>query len=319
MNQETQDILKNVAKPISIYLCLAVFSFLILPSADFTRTLVFLTGIFAAFSYKNEFEEILLICFGSPMLTRIVTTFLSIILGDIGGANILTQIMSEFVMMIIFILVAGLFGICVNIISGWLSGFLTARTEVNGVASTKNIFTVLSKYSENEISNFANNDFDYSVDSFFVHTDRQVVGILSTFVILLMLSGSLLILPMYDYSFDNHLTVWSFDNLSFIPFLFISLAVLNLLSLITIVSLWRFYPKVVERFPSSFIDFQSKFCVLGIFFASAFFPTPSSIRVDSFTVEASIGIEILTYVIGLLIIVTPSIIEFFKPLTNRNE
>lgn len=314
MNNDTRDLLENVSKPIGIYVLITVISFIILPGADFTRTLIFLTCIIAAFYYKEEFEEVILICFGAPAITGVLTIIITIILEIGTGADLFTLLISTFTFMMSYVLIASVFGLLINTITAWLSGHLTAQTKKTELSVSEDVFSVMNQYSESNKPIIVEDNYENGKDSFSIHTDRQVFGLLTALVILFGLTLSLYILPMYNYSLDLHLTVW---DLGWIPILSIGIAALCLLSLAIITTLWRFFPEVVEKFPSSVIGIQSKLSVLGVFFASIFFPTPSSMRVDSFTVQSSIGIEILIYVIALLIIVTPPIIEFFNPLTHR--
>ncbi|MFX0182061.1 MAG: hypothetical protein ACFE95_03170 [Candidatus Hodarchaeota archaeon] len=314
MNDDTRDLLENVWKPIVIYVLITVSSFIILPSADFTRTLIFLNCIIAAFYYKEEFEEVIFICFGGPAITGVMTIIITIILEIGKGADMFTLLIATFTFMMSYVLIAGVFGLLINTITTWLSGHLTAQIDKTKLSVTENVFSVMNQYSESEKPIIVEDNYKSEKDSFSIHTNRQVFGILAALVLLFGLTLSLYILPMYDYSLDLHLTVW---DLGWIPIISIGIAAFCLLSLAIVTAIWRFFPDVVEKLPSLVIGIQSKLIVLSVFFASIFFPTPSTMRVESFTVQSGIGIEILIYVIALLIIVTPPIIEFFRPLTHR--
>ncbi|UCG01156.1 MAG: hypothetical protein JSW11_16250 [Candidatus Heimdallarchaeota archaeon] len=278
---------------------------------DFNRSIIFLTAILAVIYYKEDLKDVLLICFVGPLVTNILAIIPAVLIWlETPPEQIGIDIMKFFTFSSVYIMYAGFLGIVIYAIAVWLSGFLSVHSLAHPSTLKRNVFSVLDKRAQiddppltREISN--------KVDK--PHTKYQVIGFFISILILLSLTTLLLLLPVYSYSFDLHLTIW---DLGLIPVFLVSLVIIGLLSIILVTLAWNFYPQLIEKYPSSLIGIQSKLAAISIFFTSIFFPNPSSIRVGTFVVKNSIGIEILFYVIILIIIFTPSICEYLQPLKS---
>ncbi len=317
MFAKVTDETKDIIKALGIYVLFSIVCYLILASigpvaeADFWRTMIFLTCAFSAFYYKEEFDVVLAVTFGGPTIAGILYIIWSAALQVSSmQEQILTVIMYSIVITFAFVMLAGVCGFLVNAIARWISSFLTS-TPSSSASRSNDVFSVVNGRSE--IKPFAPvKDVDNRWDSYSsTHTDRQVIGILISLGLMLALIISLGLLPMYEYSFNLHLTLW---DMGLIPVILIILAFINLLTIIVIIAIWRFLPDTIEKYPSTIVGVQSKLSLVGIFLASIFFPSPSLLRVNTFVVQSGIGIEILTYVIVLMILLTPAIMEYLQPL-----
>ena len=209
-----------------------------------------------------------------------------------------------------FVMLAGVCGFLINALARWISSFLTS-IPFTSASRSNDIFSVLNHRSEIQASAPVK-DIDNDLDNYSsAHTNRQVIGILISLGFILALIISLGLLPMYEYSLNLHLTIW---DMGLIPVILIILTFVNLLTIIAIITIWRFLPNKIEKYPSTIIRVQSKLSLIGIILASVFIPSPSLLRVNTFVVQSSIGIEILTYVIVLMILLTPAIMEYLQPL-----
>ena len=274
---------------------------------DFNRSIIFLTAILAVIYYKEDLKEILLICFASPLVTYVLALIPAILTwSETPSEQVGAEIMRLFTFSTFYIVYAGFVSVAIYIIAVWISGYMTSGSPDHTSISKKNVFSVIDKKSE--INNSIN--MNKTVDDT-PHTKIQVVGFLIFVVILLNLAILLFLLPFYSYSFDLYLTIW---DLGLFPVFLIGVVIIDLLSIILVIAIWNLQPRLMERYPSSMVGIQSKIAVISIFFSSIFFPNPSSIRIDTFVVENSIGIEILFYAILLIIIFTPSICEYLQPI-----
>jgi len=311
--EETRDIIKAI----STYVLFSIVCYLILASigpvadADFWRTMIFLTCTFSAFYYKEEFDVVLGLCFGGPALTGSLYIIWSAVLAFSSmQIQVLSLLMNNIVFAFAFIMLSGVCGFLINALARWISSFLTS-IPFTSASRSNDIFSVVNNRSEIQASAPVK-DIDGNSDNYpSVHTNRQVFGILISLGFMLALTISIGLLPMYDYSLNLHLTIW---DMGLIPIILIIAVSLNLLTIIAIIAIWRFLPSKIEKYPSTIIGVQSKLSLIGIILASVFIPSPSLLRVNTFVVQSSIGIEILTYVIVLMILLTPAIMEYLQPL-----
>jgi hypothetical protein len=277
---------------------------------DFNRSIIFLTAILAVIYYKEDLKEILVLCFGGPFITNMLAFIPAILIWSISetpSVQVGTDIMRLFTFSSFYIVYAGFLGVVIYTIAVWISGFMTSRsTDPSYSISKKSVFSVIDKNSEikNSISMGKTSDAT-------PHTKNQVIGLLIFVIILLSMTILLFLLPFYSYSFDLYLTIW---DLGLFPVLFIGVVIIDLLSIMIVTAIWNLHPSLMGRYPSSIVGIQSNLAAISIFLSSIFFPNPSSIRVDNFVVQNSIGIEILFYAILLIIIFTPSICEYLQPI-----
>ncbi|MFX1507970.1 MAG: hypothetical protein ACFFDC_17925 [Promethearchaeota archaeon] len=274
---------------------------------DFNRSIIFLTAILVVIYYKEDLREILLLCFGGPFVTNIIALIPTILIwSKTPSEQVGTDIMRLFTFSTFYIVYAGFVGVAIYTIAVWISGFMTSESPDHSSILKKNVFSVIDKKSE------INNSIDMNKTSGDTpHTKIQVISFLIFVLILLNLAILLFLLPFYSYSFDLYLTIW---DLGLFPVLLIGVVIIDLISIILVTVIWNLHPRSMERYPSSIVGIQSKLAAISIFFSSIFFPNPSSIRVGSFVVENSIGIEILFYTILLIIVFTPSICEYLQPI-----
>ncbi|MFX0016684.1 MAG: hypothetical protein ACFFB2_18630 [Promethearchaeota archaeon] len=276
---------------------------------DFNRSIMFLTAIIAVIYYKEDLKEILLICFGGPLIVNILAIIPAIYIWSGSPSDqVWTDLMRLFTFSSLYIVYAGFAGILIYSLAVWISGFLSSRSPVHSSAFKKNVFTFIDKKDQNDytisVKEYSNNK---------AHTTYQLIGFLLYLSVLFCLTILLFLVPIYNYSFDLHLSIW---DLGLIPVLLVGLAAINLLSIVIFSPFWHYYPSLTERYPNLILNIQSNLSVICIFFASIFFPNPSNIRVGTFVVENGIGIEILFYLIILIIIFTPAIYEYVQPLRN---
>ena len=313
ITEETRDIIKALGT----YVLFSIVCYLILASigpvaeADFWRTMVFLTCAFSAFYYKEEFDVVLAVTFGGPAIAgSMYIIWNTALLLSSMQMQIFTYIMSSIVLTFAFVMLAGVCSFLVNAIARWISSFLTSIPSTS-VTPSNDIFSVVNGRSGVNTP-IPVKDLDKKRDSHSsVHSDRQVIVIIISLAFTLTLIVSLGILPMYEYSLNLHLTLW---DMGLIPVFLIALAFINLIAIIILIAIWRFLPNQIEKYPSTVVGVQSKLSLIGIFLASVFFPTPSLLRVNTFVVQSSIGIEILTYIIVLMILLTPALMEYLHPL-----
>ncbi len=308
----------KLIEALGIYVLCAAISYLILIFLlghfsipvfidDFNRSIMFLTAILAVIYYKEDLKEVLMICFAGPFGTYILAIIPALFIWSRSPSEqVWTEVMTFFTFSSFYIVYAGFVGVSIYMIAVWISGFLSSHSPTHSSNSKKSVFSVIDKRAE--INDIISKKEDSNTKP---HTKNQVIGFLISVIILLNLTILLFILPFYNYSFDLHLTIW---DLGLIPVLLVGFVIIDLISIILVIAIWHFNPPLMQKYPSSMIGIQSKLAAISIFFASIFFPNPSSIRVGTFVVENSIGIEILTYAILLIIIFTPAICEYLQPL-----
>ncbi len=287
-----------------IYLLLAIYQgsfFVPAFNADFNRSTIFLTILMGVLIYSEDFEVIIAFCLIGPIIVYAAAAVVSLFLSDdafFGFVGTITVAMSYFFM-------AGMGALCISAASSVLANkFRVVHNDVQN--GSKSIYTVLnSKIDDTE---------EPDIDLNGLHSPRQMQGIITIELIILISSIILLFLPMYDYGNGSHLYISDLGLLQIILILSVSL---NALFIMGSIFLGYYKSDLLIRYDSRLLQIQAVYNGIGYFLISLFIPNPS-FRIDNFVVTSGDGIEFLAFIVFFSLFITPSIIEYLKLNPTRD-